>query len=283
MLSNEPYSARKDRARYPDRTAVDLAVHVNVEQIQQLFRAFRGGFTFVIYDVSFPKSPQKFMAIPSEAPGRMGQRQARKYASRRPDEVRGGAAASGLAEETYVTEHLSAAQAAMVALFQQHVDAELAGDLETTMATMTEHPHLNHVPVMTGGVGRAGVRDFYRDHLVGKFFPPDVNIVNVSRTVGHDQLVEELAINFTHTVPIDWLLPGVAPTGKKIEMAVAVIIGFQDGKISHEHIYWDQAGVLVQAGLLDPSDLPVSGAESARKVVNPRLPSRQMLLTPGEK
>lgn len=174
-----------------------------------------------------------------------------------------------------MTENLSAQQQVMVDLFQRHVNAELAGDLDTTMATMTDHPHLNHVPVMTGGVGRDGVRDFYRDHLVGKFFPPDVEMINVSRTIGHDQLVEELAISFTHTTPMDWLLPGVRPTGKKVEMAVAVIIGFKDGKIAHEHIYWDQAGVLVQVGLLDPTGLPVSGAESARKVVNPQLPARR--------
>ena len=162
----------------------------------------------------------------------------------------------------------------MVDLFQQHVDAELRGDLDTTMATMTDTPHLNHVPVMTGGVGREGVRQFYRDHLVGKFFPPDVNITTVSRTVGSDQVVEELVISFTHTTPIDWLMPGVPPTGRKIEMAVAVIVGFKDGKISHEHIYWDQAGVLVQAGLLDPTGLPVCGGESARKVLDPTLPPR---------
>lgn len=169
---------------------------------------------------------------------------------------------------------LSVAQQAMVELFQQHVDAELRGDLDTTMATMTDCPHLNHVPVMTGGVGREGVRQFYRDHLVGKFFPPDVNIITISRTVGLDQVVEELVISFTHTTPIDWLLPGVQPTGRRIEMAVAVIVGFKEGKISHEHIYWDQAGVLVQAGLLDPTGLPVCGGESARKVLNPQLPAR---------
>src|SRR5712691_8085258 len=171
---------------------------------------------------------------------------------------------------------LSAEQQAMVALFQRHVDAELAGDLETTMATMTADPHLNHVASMAGGVGRDGVRAFYRDHLVGKFFPPDVKMTSVSRTVGESQIVEELAISFTHTTTIDWLLPGVAPTGKPVEMVVAVVVGFKDGKISHEHIYWDQAGVLVQVGLLDPRKLPVTGAESARKVANPSLPPRRM-------
>jgi carboxymethylenebutenolidase len=170
---------------------------------------------------------------------------------------------------------LSAAQQAMVALFERHVNAELAGDLETTMATMIGDPHLNHVPTMAGGVGREGVRAFYREHLVGKFFPPDVKMTNVSRTVGDDQVVEELVISFTHTTPIDWLLPGIPPTGKPVEMAVVVIVGFKDRKISHEHIYWDQAGVLLQIGLLDSVGLPVSGAESARKVLDPRLPPRQ--------
>jgi carboxymethylenebutenolidase len=171
---------------------------------------------------------------------------------------------------------LSAEQQAMVALFQRHVEAELAGDLGTTMATMTDDPHLNHVPSMAGGVGREGVHAFYRDHLVGKFFPPDMKMTDVSRTVGHDQVVDEVVISFTHTTPIDWLLPGVAPTGKPVEMAVAVIVGFKDGKISHEHIYWDQASVLVQIGLLNPAGLPVSGAEIARKVLNPKLPARRM-------
>jgi len=169
---------------------------------------------------------------------------------------------------------VSEKQRQMVELFEKHVGAELAGDLDTTMATMSDTPHLNHVPTMAGGVGRDGVRAFYRDHLVGKFFPPDVKMTNVSRTVGEDRVVEELFISFSHTMVIDWLLPGVAPTGKAVEMAVAVIVGFQGDKISHEHIYWDQAGVLVQVGLLNPAGLPVIGAESARKVLNPRLPSR---------
>lgn len=175
-----------------------------------------------------------------------------------------------------MTQALSSAQQAMVDLFERHVNAELAGDLDTTMATMSAEPHLNHVPVMAGGVGRAGVHAFYRDHLVGKFFPPDVQMTNVSRTVGHDRVVDEIVITFTHTTPIDWLLPGVAPTGRRVEMAVAVVVGFADGKISHEHIYWDQAGVLVQVGLLDPTGLPVCGAESARKVLDPSLPPRPL-------
>jgi carboxymethylenebutenolidase len=164
----------------------------------------------------------------------------------------------------------------MIDLFQKHMSAELVGDLDTTMATMSDDPHLNHVATMAGGNGREGVRAFYRDHLVGKFFPPDVKITSVSCTAGEGHVVEEMVVGFTHTIAIDWLLPGIPPTGKPVEIAVCVVVGFENGKISHEHIYWDQASVLVQVGLLDPGGLPVSGAESARKVLDPTLPARKM-------
>lgn len=165
---------------------------------------------------------------------------------------------------------LTAQQQSLVDLFQRHMKAELDGDLETTMATMTDHPHLNHVPAMAGGIGRQGVRDFYANHLVGKFFPPDVEIVPVSRTVGADQIVEELVIRFTHTTEIDWMLPGVKPTGKRVEVGVVAIVKVEGDKIAHEHIYWDQAGVLVQVGLLDVAGLPVNPG-SARTVLEPTL------------
>ncbi len=167
-----------------------------------------------------------------------------------------------------MSESLSRTQQAMVDLFQRHVKAELDGDLDTTMATMSDSPHLLNVPNMMGGDGYAGVRNFYKNHLVGKFFPPDVTMTRVSLTIGTSQIVEELVITFTHTMVLDWLLPGVPPTGKPVEMAVVVIVGVKNGKIAHEHIYWDQAGVLVQVGLLNPSRLPVSDAKSARKVLS---------------
>jgi carboxymethylenebutenolidase len=169
---------------------------------------------------------------------------------------------------------LTRSQQAMVDVFQKHVKAEIDGDLETTMATMTDHPHLNHVPVITGGMGREQVRYFYTNHLVGKFFPPDMEMVEVSRTIGEEQIVDELAVRFTHTAVMDWMLPGVQPTGKRVEVAFAVVVKVEGGKIAHEHIYWDQASVLVQLGLLNPKGLPVSGAESARRVLDPKLPAR---------
>lgn len=164
---------------------------------------------------------------------------------------------------------LSAKQQAMIDTFQRHTGAEMTGDLETTMATMTADPCVYHVPVMTGGTGYDGVRYFYANHLVGKFFPPDAEIIPISRTIGADQLVEEGVVRFTHTMMIDSLLPHVAPTGKRVEVAMVVIVRFDDhGQIVHEHIYWDQASVLVQLGLLDPTGLPVKGAESVQRLVD---------------
>jgi carboxymethylenebutenolidase len=160
----------------------------------------------------------------------------------------------------------------MADLFAQHMDAELTGDLETTMATMTDNPHLVNVPSMVGGSGREGVRAFYADHLIGKFFPPDVEFTDVSRTIGDGRLVDELIISFTHTQEIEWMLPGVAPTGRPVTVAFVVIVGVEDGKIAYEHIYWDQATVLVQLGLLDPAGLPVAGGEAAAGLLQAALP-----------
>src|SRR5262244_1896231 len=82
-----------------------------------------------------------------------------------------------------------------------------------------------------------------------------------------------MVVQFTHTVEMDWILPGIAPTGKRVEVALVVIVHFRDGKLAHEHIYWDQASVLAQLGLIDAAKLPVAGVESAEKVLHPKLPS----------
>lgn len=166
----------------------------------------------------------------------------------------------------------SGVDAAMAAVFARHMEAELAGDLDQTLATMTADPHLVNVPTMVGGAGPEGVRDFYANRLIGQFFPPDVEFRPVSRTCGDGRLVDELIISFTHTTKMDWMLPGVAPTGRRVSVAFVVIVGVEDDKIAYEHIYWDQATVLVQIGLLDPTGLPVAGEEAASKVLDPTVP-----------
>lgn len=167
---------------------------------------------------------------------------------------------------TPTTTALSHNQQIMLSNLQQHMMAEMTGDLTTTMAMMTINPHVYHVPVMTGGTGYDEVRHFYSNHLVGKFMPPDTEMTTLARIIDEHHIVEEGIARFTHSMMLDWLLPDIPPTGKPIELAVVVIIKFEDGKIAHEHIYWDQASVLVQIGLLDPTGLPVTGAESVQRL-----------------
>lgn len=151
--------------------------------------------------------------------------------------------------------------------FQLHMDAEARGDLETTMATMTDNPHVNHIPTMVGGIGYDSVQKFYTSLVpTGKFFPKDLEIESISQTIDEHQLVDEMIFKFTHTSEVGWMLPNIPPTGKRVEVPLVVIVGFKEGKVTHEHIYWDQASVLVQIGLLDPKHLPVHGIETAAKM-----------------
>jgi carboxymethylenebutenolidase len=156
------------------------------------------------------------------------------------------------------------------AVFDAHVAAEFVDlDLDATMATMAGDPYVYHLPAMTGGVGFDDVRRFYGDHFIGKW-PQDVVIAPVSRTVGGSQVVDELVLSFTHDIEMPQLLPGVAPTGRRVRLAFCVVVGFEDGKVHHEHIYWDQASLLAQVGLIDPAELPVTGAAQAENVLDPR-------------
>ncbi len=80
------------------------------------------------------------------------------------------------------------------------------------------------------------------------------------------------------TIEMPWMLPGVVPTGKHVEVALVVVVDFEGEKISGERIYWDQASVLAQVGLLDAQRLPVTGIEASRKVVDPaREPSNGLI------
>lgn len=168
-------------------------------------------------------------------------------------------------------------QRAMIETWERHTAAEFeTADIEATMATMTDDPHVNHVPVVTGGVGREGVRQFYRTYFVGHH-PADTEVELVSRTVGESRIVDELVHTFTHDIDMPWILPGVPPTGKRVELPVVAIVEFEDGKIAHEHIYWDQASVLAQIGLLDTRELPVVGARQAQKVLDPGLPPNALI------
>src|SRR6266480_1425629 len=173
--------------------------------------------------------------------------------------------------------NLSAAQETLQQLWEEHVRHEFAThDTENTIATMVEDAYVNHIPVLTGGVGKDELREFYSKRFIPQM-PPDTEMTAISRTIGNDQLVDEMVFKFTHTIPMDWMLPGIAPTGKHVEVPLVAIVRFREGKLAHEHIYWDQASVLVQIGLLDAAKLPLTGVESARKVLDPTLPANELM------
>jgi carboxymethylenebutenolidase len=173
--------------------------------------------------------------------------------------------------------NLTAAQETLQQLWEEHVRHEFAThNTEETLATMVEDAYVNHIPVLTGGVGKDELREFYSKRFIPQM-PPDTEMTPVSRTIGNDQLVDEMVFKFTHTSRMDWMLPGIAPTGKRVEVPLVAIVRFREGKLAHEHIYWDQASVLVQLGLLDAVTLPVAGIESARKALDPSLPSNALM------
>jgi carboxymethylenebutenolidase len=165
----------------------------------------------------------------------------------------------------------------LAAVLDEHLAGEFQHhDLQATMRTMSANPYLTHVPVMTGGHAREEVERFYRCHFIPKW-PPDTSFQLVSRTVGVDQVVDEVIVSFTHDREMDQILPGVPPTGRQVRLPHVVVVAFEEGKVAHEHIYWDQASLLVQVGLLDPSGLPVTGGEQADKVLDPSLPSNTLM------
>jgi carboxymethylenebutenolidase len=151
-------------------------------------------------------------------------------------------------------------------LWEEHTRHEFSTrDTEATLNTMVEDAYVNHVPVLTGGSGKNALRIFYERDFIPSM-PPDTKLSPISRTVGEEQLVDEMIFSFTHTQEMPWMLPGIPPTNRYVEVALVAIVRFRDGKLAHEHIYWDQASVLKQIGLLTDFDLPVFGIESAQKV-----------------
>ena len=162
-------------------------------------------------------------------------------------------------------------QAEMIAKWEEHISYEFSTrDVSSTIATMVEDAYVNHIPVMTGGYGHAALRQFYAEDFIS-LMPADTSIKLISRTLGQDQLVDEMIFSFTHTEEMPWMLPGVPPTYRHVDIPLVVVVGFREGKLAHERIYWDQASVLKQIGLLTDASLPVFGAETAQKLLDPAM------------
>jgi carboxymethylenebutenolidase len=163
-------------------------------------------------------------------------------------------------------------QEEMIARWDEHIGYEFSTrDVSSTIATMVDDAYVNHVPVMTGGYGHEALRRFYREDFISSM-PADTSIQLIARTIGQDQLVDEMIFSFTHNEEMPWMLPGVPPTHRHVEIPLVVVVGFREGKLAHERIYWDQASVLKQIGLLTDGSLPVCGAETAHKLLDPSMP-----------
>ncbi len=169
--------------------------------------------------------------------------------------------------ESHVDQELSPSQREMVRVLEQHQKAELVDrDIDITMATMTEDPHHIETPVHAA-VGGEAVRSFYAEVFMRQL-PADLEITPISRTVGANRIVDEGVATFTHSIQMDWLLPGVPPTNRRLESPTVFIIEFREGKLAGERIYWDQAYLLRQVGALDLTEAPGVGAGITRTLLD---------------
>ena len=163
------------------------------------------------------------------------------------------------------------------AVFDAHMSAEFElRDADKAMETMTDAPILTHVPVITGARGKDALRDFYRDHFVGKW-PSDLSVERISRTATDNMVIDEFIVKFTHDIVMDAILPGLAPTGRRVELPHVAVVGFENGKIAFERIYWDQGSMLVQLGLLDVDRLPLVGSQQAAALLHEDYPRNELI------
>lgn len=170
----------------------------------------------------------------------------------------------------------SDSERALIDVWEAHTAAEFKQrDADAAIATMTDHPVLIHVPVGAGATGKAALRKFYAEILIPQA-PPDIELQLLTRTVGQDRVIDEFILRFTHSLRMDWFAPGIEATGRRLAVPHVGIISFEDGKISSEHIYWDQATVLAQLGLL-VDELPVIGAAQGDRLLDANAPVNQLI------
>jgi carboxymethylenebutenolidase len=157
------------------------------------------------------------------------------------------------------------------ALWEKHLEGEFVTcDADATIRTMLPRAYVTHVPTMIGGFGAGELHRYYKYHFIPQ--NQGSRMIPISRTIGADRLVDEFIACFKHEAENDTLLPGIKPTGREVRIPMVAIVQFRGDKLHSEHLYWDQASVLVQVGQLDPAQLPVTGAEAADRVMDEELP-----------
>jgi carboxymethylenebutenolidase len=169
------------------------------------------------------------------------------------------------------------AEPKLAEIWDEHTAQEFVHqDVDATMRTMTANPHVITVSLAMGGRGWNEVRDYYARYFIGRI-PRDIRLEPLSRTVDAERVVDEMVVSFTHDIEMPWILPGIAPTGRRVEIPIVAVIAFRDGKVESEHIYWDQASVLAQIGLLPSRGLPILGEGQAKTLLDPAAPLNTVL------
>ncbi|KAK5216250.1 hypothetical protein LTR47_005406 [Exophiala xenobiotica] len=155
----------------------------------------------------------------------------------------------------HLKKYIRGADFDLEAIWEEHTYFEFADrSAAKTMGTMVQEPYVNHVPTMTGGIGREKLTWFYQHNFIHNN-PDDTELQLVSRTVGIDRVVDEFIFKFTHDRQMDWMIPGIPPTRRRVEVPFTAVVCIRGDRLYHEHISWDQASVLVQLGLM-PEYLP---------------------------
>ncbi len=171
---------------------------------------------------------------------------------------------------------LTPALQALADTWERHTAAEFElKDADAAIATMTDDPVLVHVPAGTGATGREPLRRFYAEIFIPQT-PPDATLTLLTRTVTPERLVDEFVFEFTHNLQVDWLVPGIPATGRRVALPHVAVIGFEGDRIASEHIYWDQASMLRQLGVLD-GPLPVLGADEQARLLDRDAPANQLI------
>jgi carboxymethylenebutenolidase len=145
----------------------------------------------------------------------------------------------------------------LVELWEQHMAYEFAlRDADLAVSTMVDDATVMHLPTMSGGAGKENLRRYYADVFIPGI-PADTTSEPIARSVGDSLIVDEFIMRMTHDRDMPYLLPGLAPTGQTLQIPTVVIVRFRGDLMESERLYWDQAVVLRQLGLIDPG-LPVA-------------------------
>jgi carboxymethylenebutenolidase len=136
---------------------------------------------------------------------------------------------------------------------------------QATVRTLPDLGAIFDDHALTGGArAPTPCRAFYSSQFLGHT-PADAVLDPIARTLSPERVIDEFI--FTHDSELPWMLPGIAPTGRRVRIPMVMVMGFEGDKVAYERIYWDQASALVQVGVLEAADAPGSAADQADRLL----------------